>query len=341
MPSDDRVRLALDVFQGPIRAFASALVTTADEIRQYLASCQFTWDGQVSRARAELGPLAAGRIDTERFAALFGNHREVGPAGIAAVEGALEVLTALAARGDTLCRVEVPPGGSLHEAVGHALGEIGRAFEAARVVREVRTGQRPPGAPPTAVGALPFARWTRSERRLAPVLVVTVQGGDLRPGGLSEFLDGRLKIVLIVDGECAPAALVRLVAPGTFVVQTVGGSGLDRLAAFEGPGVAALVPDSAARFLYDPGAGAAAHDRIRIEQLPDRAPRRTIGGLSPSQQAEELELLRSLAARPSAAAPPSADAVPAAASGGGPLPADPADRLAAWLLSRVDLSDLA
>jgi hypothetical protein len=340
MPSDDRVRLALDAFRGPIRAFASALVTTSDEVRRYLATCRFTWDGQVARVRAELGPLAAGRIDPERFAALASDHREAGPAAIAAVERALDALTDLTGRGELLCRVEVPEGGGLHDAVARALGEIGRAFAAARLARDVRTGRWPAGAEAAAVDALPFARWTRSERRLAPPLVVSVQGGALRPAGLSEFLDGHLKLVLVVEGECPPAPLARLVAPGTFVLQTHDGAGLDRLAAFEGPGVAALVPDSAARFVHDPGAGLAAYDRLRIERLPDRPPRRALGGLSAAQQVEELELLRSLATRPAGAEPRPAGAVAAAAPGGGPASADPTEKLAAWLLSRVDLSDL-
>ena len=201
--------------------------------------------------------------------------------------------------------------------------------------RARRGGRRGGGGGAPVVGPLPFARWTRSERRLAPPLVVALEGGDLRAAALAEFLDGRQKIVLVVEGECAPAPLARLVAPGTFVLQTADAAGLDRFAAWEGPGIAALVPESAGRFVHDPAAGAASWDRLTIAHTPDKPPRRTVAGLSAAQQAEELEILRTLAARPAAIAPPAG--APAAAEAG---TADPVDKLAAWLLSRVDLSDL-
>ena len=334
MPSEERVRQALDAFKPLLGAFRSALVTTADEVRAALRTRQSTWDGRVARVRAELGPLAVGRIDADRFATLVANHQEADPAALELLERALATLTELVARSEGLSVVEVPAGGSLYDAVGRALAEIGRGFSAARAVHGVRAGQRRGGDEERSIGPLPFARWTKAERRLVPPLVVAVQGSELRAAALAEFLDGRQKIALVVEGECAPAALVRLVAPGTFVLQSADGTGLDRLVAWEGPGIAALVPESAARFVHDPAAGGASWERIAITHVPDKVPRRTVGGLSATQQAEELELLRSLAARPAGAEAPAAAPVGAAAT------AEPADKLAAWLLSRVDLSDL-
>ena len=334
MPSEERVRQALGAFKAPLGAFRSTLVTTADEVRAALRTRQSTWDGRVARVRAELGPLAAGRIDPDRFATLVTNHQEADPAALELLERALETLTELVDKSERLSVVEVPAGGSLYDAVGRALAEIGRAFSAARAVHGVRAGRRHGGDEERSIGPLPFARWTKAERRLVPPLVVAVQGSDLRAAALAEFLDGRQKIALVVEGECAPAPLVRLVAPGTFVLQAADGSGLDRLAAWEGPGVAALVPESAARFVHDPAAGGASWERITITHVPDKMPRRTVGGFSAAQQAEELELLRSLAARPAGAE------APAAAPAGAAATAEPADKLAAWLLSRVDLSDL-
>lgn len=334
MPSEARVRQALDVFKAPRAAFRSSLVTTADEMRAAFRSRQATWDGRVARVRAELGPLAAGRIDPDRFATLVADHQAADPGALELFERALESLTDLVDRSERLCVVEVPAGGSLYDAVGRALAEIGRAFSAARAVQAVRAGRRRPGEEDRGVGALPFSRWTKAERRLAPPLVVVVQGSDLRAAVLAEFLDGRQKITLVVEGECAPAPLARLVAPGTFVVQSADGTDLGRLAAWDGPGIAALVPESAARFVHDPAAGAQSWERITITHVPDQVPRRTVGGLSATQQAEELELLRSLAARPAGAGPSAAERA------GDGAPADPADRLAAWLLSRVDLSNL-
>jgi hypothetical protein len=185
------------------------------------------------------------------------------------------------------------------------------------------------------VPPLPFADWVKSERRLAPPLVVRLLAGDLRAGGLAEFLDGRQKIVLVVEGDPAPAPLARLITPRTFVAQTHDGTGLDKLAAWDGPAIAAVVSESAASFVHDPAAGAASWQRIALGRLPEHAPRRTLGGLSPAQQVEELELLRTLATKPPAAAAPAAVAADAPAAA-----ADPADRLAAWLLGKADLSDI-
>ncbi len=337
MPSDERVRQALDALAGPLGDFRSVLLGAADEVRGFLALHQSSWDGLVARVGAELGPLAAGRIDTERFASVVAAPQTVDAPTVQAIEAALGVLTDLAARTDALCRVDVPAGGSLHEAVAGALAELGRAFAAARVVAAARAGRRWSEADSVAIDTLPFSRWTRAERRVAPPLVVKAQGADLRAAALSEFLDGRQRIVLVVEGECAPAPLARCIAPGTFVLQTADGTALGRLAACDGPGIAALVPESAARFVHDPGAGSAAGQRLTIEALPEQAPRRALGGLSAAQQAEELAMLRNLAAAAAVGGAPGA-AVPAAV-GAGPRP-EPADKLAAWLLSQVDLSDL-
>ena len=331
MPSDDgRVGQMLESFRAPLGAFRSLLVNTIEELRAILVSHQSTLEGRAARVSAELGPLAAGRIDPERFATLVFNHRDARPEAAEILKLALGALAEIADRSERLCVVEVPPGGSLYETVARALGEIGRAFSAARAIVEVRAGRH---GGDRSVEPLPFARWTKTERRLAPPLLVQVQGGDLRPTALAEFLDGRLKIVLVVEGECAPAPLARLIAPGTYVLQTADMSGIDRFSAWEGPGIAALVPESAARFEHNPAAGAAVWERITIAQLPDKLPRRTIAGLSATQQTEEVELIRCLAARPagieSLAGAPAATAT-----------ADPADKLAAWLLSRVDLSNL-
>lgn len=337
MPSEDNTALVLAALNTSIGAFRTVLLTTADEVRAYLTTHQSSWDSLVARVAEELGPLAAGRIDPVRFAGVV-NHKQVADPGTAeVVEQALEVLTGLAAAGPSLYQAEVPPGGSLYETVGRGLERVGQAFSAARVVQAARGG-RPAAGAGRAGTSLPFSRWTRAERRLAPPLVVRVQGSDLRAAALAEFMDGRQRFVLVVEGDCPPAPLARLVGPGTFVAQSADAAPLARMSRWDGPGIVALVPEGAARFVHDPAAGAAVHERMVIEFVPDKAPRRSLGGLSPAQQAEELELLRALARRPEGAAvaagAPVVAAVPAAGAA-----ADPADRLASWLLSQVDLSD--
>jgi hypothetical protein len=102
---------------------------------------------------------------------------------------------------------------------------------------------------------LPFEEWTKAERQARPPIVLRVQGTDLHAGGLERFLDGGQHIVLIVEGPSSPAPLARLVTPGTLVLQTNDEFGLEEFANATGPAIAAIVPDTAARFLHDPGAG--------------------------------------------------------------------------------------
>jgi hypothetical protein len=163
--------------------------------------------------------------------------------------------------------------------------------------------------------------------------VITVTGADLHPGALADFCDGRAKLVLIVRAPCAPAALARLITPGVLVLQTVDGRGLDRVAACEGPCVAALVPEGAACFLHDPAAGSEPWQRLTMGPLP-KAPAHGLGGLSAWQMQEDLRHLATLAQSPFAA--------PAGASqaGGSALgSADAVDRLSAWLLQGSELPE--
>jgi hypothetical protein len=101
--------------------------------------------------------------------------------------------------------------------------------------------------------------------------------------------------------------------------------------------VAALVPDSATRFVHDPAVGAVLHDRLTVHHAPQERPRKALGGISATQQVEELEQLTALSTHPvSAPAPPSTEPESAPAP---VVPASQADKLAAWLISQADLSD--
>ncbi len=121
----------------------------------------------------------------------------------------------------------------------------------------MRGGRYRPAEHDSLLDAAEFRAWNKAERRFAPPLVVEVDGADLHAGALLDFADGREKIVLVVRGAMPPAPLVRCITPGTFVLQTVDGTRPRPLAAFDGPAIAALVPEGAAVFLHDPGAGAA------------------------------------------------------------------------------------
>lgn len=334
MPSDERVELALQALAGQRDAFRSALGTTVEQVQSFLNDHRGSENGKVNRIASELGPFAAGRIDTERMANLFGANLALDAVTLETIEKARDTIRELAGRNHDLFVAHVKTGGDIRSTVAAALEEIGRAFGAVRIFELTRSGSQHGNEHARSLGSFPFVKWSKGERRLAPPLVVTIDGADLRAERLAEFLDGSQKIVLVVQGPSAPAPLVRLITPGTYVMQTNDASALTAFAAFDGPGIAAVLGDGAARFVHDPSRGASLAQRLTVSYLPARDPRLTIGGLSGSQQAEELQQLRALQALP---APEPAAAAPAAAE----APAAPADKLAAWLLSQADFGDLA
>jgi hypothetical protein len=245
------------------------------------------------------------------------------------IEQAHEILKELSGRDSDLFRVDVDADGCLRGTVNNHLKDVGRAFGAARVAELSKTSRFIEAEHAVWLSFFPFALWNRAERRLAPPVIVHVNGADLRAETLADFLDGGLKVVLLVDGKTTPAPLVRLITPNTFVMQTRDARTLDRLAAFDGPGIAAVLPDDdTARFMHDPAAGP---DVLTIQHMPDiekaRAP---VGGRSAAQQSEELRQLQAVATPREAAEAPAGDAVAT----------NPVDKLAAWLLTNANLKEL-
>ncbi len=338
MPSDERMERASSVLEDQRNVFRSALGTTVDQIDHYLAEHGQSANGSSGRAAEELGPFAAGRIDIDRFAQLFrtatldGRVRET-------IERARDTIAELAGRNSGLFQVTVKSGADLGNAVARAFEEIGRAFVAARVFDLARTGGYNDRQHSRSLGSFPFSQWNNRERSMAPPLVVTVDGADLDCATLARFMDGSTHVVLLVQGDAPPAPLVRLITPGTFVLQTHDGSGLDRLAARDGPGVAAWMPESAARFAHDPSAGDTPAERITVDHIPDEKPLHSVGGTSVFQQLEELAQLKLLATAGSQPADPTAPAAPAALAAPA-VSSAPADKLAAWLLQQADLNDV-
>jgi hypothetical protein len=339
MPSnkDERVETALRALAGPIKTFQSALSATVEQVKGILATQQSSNGDQEAQQTAALGVFASGRIDTDRFSKLFDQTQALDSMTVETIERALEALSELASHKQDLFVVNVEPGGSLRQAVCGALKEVGRAFGAARVAELSKSGSYHHAEHAKYLGSFPFSRWNKTERRIAPPLVVGVDGRDLCGDGLAEFLDGAQKFVLVVRGEIPPAPLVHHITPGTFVLQTADEASLARFAAWDGPGVAAIVPASAARFTHDPGGGPELSRRISVEHMPEDGPSKALGGLSADQQRESLRQLAALAAQAAAPAP-SGDGQ-AAAPAAPATPADPVDRLAAWLLSQADLSN--
>jgi len=322
--------LALEALRSRVESFRSAVAVAQEEIRTFTTQRRGVSEFRAEEALMELGPFATGRIDPERFGVLLRNGEEVTPEAMEILAQAETVLKEFAV-GDDLHHVALEPGGDLRDTVKDALTDVGRIFGAARAVELARSGRFDPDQHMSLLGSLPFRKWNRAERQMAPPLVVELGAEDLFPVGLGEFLDGAVKIVLVVKGHTTPAPLARLITPGTFVVQTADPTALEALAASRHPGIGLLFEEERpeqARFVHDPDSGDAPWKRLHLEHVPEEA---DVGrGRRAPSWMEELMHLKALAKAPLGLA----DASPTA---GSPEPEEsaPADQLAAWLLSQT------
>lgn len=332
MPSDDpRIAAALEALQPALEGYRTSAATAAAEVEALLTARTGSRNGgQSPGLAAELGPLGAGRIDAERLAALLTDQTALDRAALDAVTAAAQVLLDIGAAKEPDVVIRLPAGANLSTTVARALARIGRAFGAAHVVALARAGRYRKREHAAWLRSYPFARWTRREREVGPPLIVALNGADLHAGALVEFLDGRQKIVLLVGEPAPPAPLVRLITPGVFVAQTHDGSGLDQLPTWEGPGVLAWMSATAAQFAHDPRRGANLWNRLQITKRPTE-PLHALDEWSVALQMEELKQLAALAE-----APPLAPAAPTAQAEAA-VPPEPADVLAAWLLSQADV----
>lgn len=329
MPSDPRTAAALAALAAPREAFRSAVVATLEDVRVYLDTHRAVSDDRLAVLAAELGPVGAQHFDVDRLASLLTAEPAAPPAAYAAMERALAVLKDVSGRGDQGYVLNLASGESLYGRTTDLLAELGRAMGAARVADAARHGRHEPADHDRWLAAFPFGSWSQAERAVAPPVVIEVDGADLRPAGLAEFLDGVARVVLVVRGATSPAPLVRLVTPRTFVAQTTDEAVVARLASWNGPGIVGLMPEGTARFVHDPSAGTALAARLVVSDMPDLDHRKRSGPFTVAQQKDEIEQLRALHAAATAA-----PAAPAAAAEA----ADSVDKLAAWLLQQTDLS---
>jgi hypothetical protein len=331
MPSDERIAQALEALGGAKETFASSVAMSAEEVRGILERDQGANENPQVRLAHELGPFAAGRIDLDRLAPFVGANQRMDGNKRSQVQRAYEVLRELKKSGDEIFVTKVSLDGYFRGTVFSALGRSGTAFGAARSVEWALQGLAPPEGVEDALKEFPPNRWNRAERSCAPPLVVEVEGQDLRPASLAELLEGAQKIVLVVNGPAAPAPLVRLITPGVTVIQTDDPAELSALTAGSGPGIAALMPEGAARFIHSPMAGKGLDGRLKVSFIPPKEPNRPLGAISAFQQAEELRQLASLTASVEASM---GVAEETAAEVGPDL--DEAGQLAAWLVQQAD-----
>lgn len=308
------------------RAFHAALVSASEQLRSLLES-------EVDQEKVS-GKFSNGCVDASSFGALF---RPPGQdtAEQLRIRAARNVLVELLELGDDLYRVQVSPGASVHSAVRHAFGRIGRAFSAAHSASVARAGAPTPPGDADRLARNDFRNWSPAERALCPGLLIEVQGEDLLVDGLSEFLDGNCCLGFQVSGACSPVPLIGLVRPGVFVAQsrTTDPFGIpDR-----GPAIVAVLPEAeaAATFTHRPAglgeSGVGIWSRLVVESLPEKAPAASIGGKSANQQRDELRQLASLSIGPvetNLGYDATTSTVAPTASG------EPVDSLAAWLSFR-------
>ena len=325
MPSDARIQAALEALRRPADIFRSHVAGARERVRALLAN-----NRGVDRARLELGSFGLARIDPSRFAGLQ-QGAALDALSRSRLERAEAVLAEMDAASNALFVAEVPAGDSLRVVVARAFARAGRAFGAAGVADLVRGGRYEPERHDRMLEAFPYEWWNKIEREHAPPLIVAVNGADLRAGSLAELLDVGTRLAIVVQGPSTPAPLVRLVTPGTLVVQTKEADALRQIADSAGPAIAALFDNEAALFTHDPLAGAAAWQRLTIHSRPSAPPKKTIGGVSPRQQREELLQLDALAEKPALPNAP-VDAVVPTGTG------DATERLTAWLLSESGLA---
>ncbi len=325
MPSDARVESALAAVAGRISLFRSAVAGTLDRARRTLES----ENGQ-ARAGVELGEFASGRIDPAKFAMISAGAAPLDQAAKAALESATKVLEEIAQEDDGQFVVEVLPGRSVGSAIRNQLKVLGAGFAASELIEHVRRRTFDAAQQRRPADGLPFDRWSATERKFAPPLVVSIEGSDLDPFEIAPFVDGCVHLVLLVNGGCAPAVLSRLISPGVFVAQCEDLHAVGSIAEFDGPAVIALM-GGGALFDHDPRRGGSAWQRLRVVRMPDASARRGPGSRSTAQQREDIGVLRMLAEEPRFPANPP-DALMAAIGAGG---ADPVDRLTEWVLGRA------
>lgn len=338
MTTDERASGALRVLEKACEDYHSALVATSEELRSLLDAGSATAEARAGRTAAELGAFAVGHIDIEKFAAFERTGEPVAVTEAPRLEAASRTLLSLLEHGNDLYYVNVDPGADLRDAVARGLGRAGRAFGAARTVELARSGKYDEATHGGWTDSFPPTLWSRREKQLAPPLVVEVDGADLRPGGLADFLDGEQKIVLVVRGVAPPAALARLITPGLLVVQTENPADLGAVTEAAGPAIAALVPADACQFTHSPAADGG-RGRLVVRHMPTEEPKRPLGSLSVFQQTEAMRHLAALAAGWGLSAPETT--APSGDGASAPAPAaSAADNLAAWILRQADISGM-
>ena len=318
MPFKEKTAIALEAIRPRKERFLSAIAATTEEIRGLLTGAGETAEDQT----VALGNFAHGHVDVERFSAFTRSAARLDTSAQTPVRAAQRALSDLLHMEDNLFVLHLKQGAHLGSEVAARLKTIGDAFAAAHLVELAKRGKYDEQQHAHLLDGLPYAEWSQAERALAPGLVVELNGADFVPAQVAPYLDAGMKIVFVVDGDAPAAAMARLVTPGVLVQQATGDSKLEAFAAFDGTAAAALLPEGVVEFVHDPAAGETTWERFTTLEFPREIRKRSIGGISRAQQAQDYALLETLAVLPTP---------------GGEAASDPAGKLSAWLLNQVDL----
>jgi hypothetical protein len=321
MPSEpqlktpDRAAGARQALQPARDRYRSILAATVEQVRVLLRNANANGAG---------APEPVDMIDLSRFNALKPAPRAQDASVGEPIAHAFDVLTDLLSAGYAAFEVEVDADRSLRETVDARLTSLGRAFGAARVIELAQAGRYDDEEHAGLLQGLAFEHWNAAEREVAPPLVVHVSGDKLLAVALADYLDGNVQMVLVARGDAPLAPLAPLITPHRLVVQAVEPDALAPVGRHKGPAIAALLPDSCARFVHDPAAGGSYFERLVVEALPDVAQPRAIGQTSAAAQVDALAHLAALTSVTVESAPDAEIA-----------PQDAEARLAAWLLKQA------
>jgi hypothetical protein len=330
MLSDQRVTAALTALRPQISLFRFAVSGTVERAKNILAS-----ESGPRQTEVTLGDFASGLIDSDRFAMVSSGNEPLDTVGRAVIARAIEVLESLMQMGDEAFVIDMLPDVSPSAAIRARLATLGSAFGAGTIVELVRRRIYDPTHHGFPNAGHPFEKWTTSERTLAPPLIVRGEGRDLDPSEFAPFLDGSMRLVVLVNEPCSVAPLARLISPGVFVAQVSDISILERLNDLLAPVFVAVMSGPEARFIHDPRAGSSMWQRITVSDLPELQIRKSLGNRSSWQQREDVTHLKSLITPPSLTK--SGDSLTTGMSG----TTDPAERLTAWLIEQASTAGVS
>jgi hypothetical protein len=310
--------------------FRSSLATAVGLLRTSLAHVTGDTSKQQEFAEKSLGSFASGRIDAVRFEHFATNKTSVVASAGPVIERALDVMVELMDAGDSLNQVTLQEGQNLRCLLSRTLKNIGRAFGAAHAVELAKAGLYNEAEHAGLFEAYLYKNWNSAQRNLVPTIVIELANSGAQTTNLGEYIDGHFKVILVYGEDCPPAPLARLISPGVLVLQTSDCLGLDDFVSFQGPGIAAVVPQAAARFAHDPRRGSTLAARMVGIELPGAPQFHPRAGLSIGQQQQDFAQLQALASAETTAVEHSQTAISA----------NPVDKLAAFLLGKAHLEEV-